>query len=192
MKKPRMNMSTPATPAGTTRATYLSGTNAPSSTVSSLRVARIPSTSQVSLIVTPFVPRGMNACTIFGAAGSLVSMRVHPEPRPDRGQAAEGLVSGEPPAPVDALGLRGREEPRDVVAVLGVARGEHLAGRRLLENPLAGLVAAPPEVGRVAHPVVVHVDAERGGGRVEGEPARLEAPPPRASGPPRRTPSGPP
>ena len=59
--------------------------------------------------------------------------------------------------------------------MLGVPRGEHLAGRRLLEDPLAGLVAAPPEVGRVAHPVVVHVDAERGGGRVERELARLEA-----------------
>ena len=44
------NISTPAAPAGTTRAMYLSGTNAPSSTVSSLRVARMPSTSHVSLI----------------------------------------------------------------------------------------------------------------------------------------------
>ena len=44
-------MSAPATPAGITRAMYLSGTNAPSSTVSSLRVARMPITSHVSLIV---------------------------------------------------------------------------------------------------------------------------------------------
>jgi len=55
-----------------------------------------------------------------------------------------------------------------------MARGEHLSGRRLLEDPLAGLVAAPPEVGRVAHPVVVHVDAQRGGGGVERETPCLE------------------
>jgi hypothetical protein len=55
-----------------------------------------------------------------------------------------------------------------------MARGEHLSGRGLPENPFAGLVAAPPEVGRVAHPVVVHVDAQRRGGGVESEAARLE------------------
>ena len=37
-----------AAPAGTIRAMYLSGTKAPSSTTSSLRVARMPSVSQVS------------------------------------------------------------------------------------------------------------------------------------------------
>jgi hypothetical protein len=58
--------------------------------------------------------------------------------------------------------------------MLTMARGEHLSGRRLLEYPFAGLVAAPKEVGRVAHPVVVHVDAQRRGGGIEGESARLE------------------
>src|SRR6266498_1183632 len=57
---------------------YRSGTNAPSSTVSSLRVARIPSTSQVSVIVTPLAPRGIKAWTILGAAGLLVSMPCKP------------------------------------------------------------------------------------------------------------------
>ena len=57
---------------------YLSGTNAPSSTVSSLRVARIPSTSHVSLIVKPLPSRGRKPWTIFGAFGSLVSMPCRP------------------------------------------------------------------------------------------------------------------
>ena len=71
-------MSTPATPAGMTRATYLSGRNAPSRIVSSLRVARIPRTSHVSFTVTPFVPRVRYPWTIFGAAGSLVSIEWTP------------------------------------------------------------------------------------------------------------------
>ena len=71
---PRMNASTPAAPAGTRRLMYRSGTNAPSSTVSSLRVARMPSTSQVSTTVKPSPSRGRNPCTIIGCAGSLVSM----------------------------------------------------------------------------------------------------------------------
>ena len=49
-KTPSTNGSAPASPAGTTRAMYWSGTNAPSRIVSSLRVARMPSVSQVSLI----------------------------------------------------------------------------------------------------------------------------------------------
>jgi hypothetical protein len=40
-------------PAGSIRAMYLSGTKAPSSNVSSLRVARIPIVSQVSTMGQP-------------------------------------------------------------------------------------------------------------------------------------------
>ena len=69
----RTKKSAPASPAGTTRTMCESGTNAPSSTVSSLRVARMPMTSQVSLIVTPGVLRARKPCTTFGLAGSLVS-----------------------------------------------------------------------------------------------------------------------
>ena len=50
---------------------------------------------------------------------------------------------------------------------------EHFPGGRVSKDPFARLVAAAPQVGRVAHPVVVHVDAQRGGGRVPGEPPRL-------------------
>ena len=46
--------------------------------MSSLFVARMPSTSHVSFTVTPFVPFGRNTCTIFGAAGSLVSIAWSP------------------------------------------------------------------------------------------------------------------
>ena len=48
--------------------------NAPSRIVSSLRVARMPITSQVSLIVTPLVERSRKPWTIFGFAGSLASI----------------------------------------------------------------------------------------------------------------------
>ena len=60
-----------------------------------------------------------------------------------------------------------------VVAALGVAGGEDLAGGRFLEDPLERLVAGAPEVGGDADPVVVHVDAERGGRRVVGETPRF-------------------
>src|ERR1700692_1591565 len=103
-----MNMSTPATPAGTTRETYLSGTNAPSRSVSALRAARQERVDDLR--------RGR----IAGVHG------VHPEPRPDWSQAAKGFAPGEAPAAVDALGFRGRQEAGDVVAVLGVARREDL------------------------------------------------------------------
>ena len=74
----RMKRSAPANPAGTTRAMYRSGTKAPWSTVSWLAVARIPRTSHVCLIEYPSLARGMKAWTIFGAAGSLVSIRAGP------------------------------------------------------------------------------------------------------------------
>ena len=53
---------------------YRSGTKAPWRTVSWLAVARIPRTSQVSLIEYPSVALGMKACTILGFAGSLESI----------------------------------------------------------------------------------------------------------------------
>ena len=55
-----------------------SGTKAPSSTVSSLRVARMPITSHVSLIVTPGVLRGRKPWITFGCCGSLVSRPCSP------------------------------------------------------------------------------------------------------------------
>jgi hypothetical protein len=39
--------------------------------------------------------------------------------------------------------------------------GEDLAGGGFLQHPLAGPVAAPPQVRRQSHPVVVHIRAER-------------------------------
>ena len=102
--------------------------------------------------------------------------RVHgvpAEPRPHGRQAAERLPAGELVAAVDPLGLRRGEQARNVVPVLGMARREHLAGRGIAQDPLARLVARAPQVGRVADPVVVHVDAQRRRGRVLCEQARF-------------------
>ena len=57
--------------------------------------------------------------------------------------------------------------------MFGVARGEHFAGRCIFEDPLARLVASAPEVRRVADPVVMHVNAQRGRWRVLGEQTRF-------------------
>src|SRR5215831_12702134 len=89
------NRSAPASPDGTTRAMYLSGTNAPSRIVSSERVACMPRTSQVGRMRKPSLSRGRNACTIFGFACS--------EAGPDRGQAAKDLVAVEAIAALDGL-----------------------------------------------------------------------------------------
>ena len=111
----------------------------------------------------------MNACTIFGCAGSLVSIPWMPRYVQTGRQAAERLAAGEPVAAVHALGLRGRQQHRDVVAALGVAGREHLSARRLLEQPRERRVAGAPQVGGDARPVEVHVDGERRGRRVVRE-----------------------
>ena len=103
----------------------------------------------------------MNACTIFGLRRIGGVHAVNPEIGPDRRQAAERLAAGEPVAAFHALGLRRREQHRNVVAALGVPGGEHLAGRGGLEQPALRPVAGAPEIGGVAGPVQVHVDRER-------------------------------
>ena len=94
---------------------------------------------------------------------------VQAQPRPYRCQAAERFAAGEAVAAVHLLGLGDRHQDRGFVAALGVSRGEDLAGHRVLEDPFERPVAAPPEVGGDADPVVVHVGAERGGRGVGGE-----------------------
>ena len=152
---------------------YLSGTNAPSSTVSSLRVARMPRTSHVSLIVKLPVPRGRKACTTLGADRIAGIEPVEAEPGPDRRQAAERLPAGECVAAVHPLRLGDGHHERRFVAALGVTGGKDFAGGGLLEHPLARSITGPPELRRHAHPVVVHVRAERSGWSVACEAAGL-------------------
>lgn len=61
---------------------------------------------------------------------------VQTEPGPYRRQTAEMLVPGEPVAALDALGCRGGEQNRDIVAALRVAGSEDLARRCLTQDPL--------------------------------------------------------
>ena len=73
-KIPNKNKSAPLKPAGKILAMYWSGTNTPFNKVSSLLVARIPSTSsQVFTISYPSDSLGINAWIIFGFFGSLSS-----------------------------------------------------------------------------------------------------------------------
>ena len=94
---------------------------------------------------------------------------VHAEARPDGRQAAKCLAAGELVAAFDLFGLRCREQPWNVVAMLGMPGGKHFACGRLLEDPLDRFVATPPQVRSVADPVVVHVERERGRRRVHRE-----------------------
>ena len=100
---------------------------------------------------------------------------VEAEEVPDRREAAEGLPAGEAVAPLDLLGARRREKHGQVVAGLGVPRGEDLAPARRLEDPVAGRVALPPHLPGDAAPVDVHVDGERGRRGVVGEAPGLPA-----------------
>lgn len=54
-----------------------------------------------------------------------------------------------------------------------MARREDVARGRALEDPLERWVPEAPQVGRDAHPVVVHVQGERRGRRVAGQAARF-------------------
>ena len=83
------------------------------------------------------------------------------EIRPHRRQAAERLAAGEAIAAVDALGLRRREQHRNVVAAFGVAGRENLAPRRRFQQPSQRPIAGAPQVRSDARPVQVHVDRER-------------------------------
>ena len=86
---------------------------------------------------------------------------VHAKPRPDRREAAERLAAGEFVPTVHALGFARRQENRNVVAGFRVTGGEDLSRGGFLENPLAGLVAAAPQICGEPDPVVVHVHGER-------------------------------
>ncbi len=73
-------------------------------------------------------------------------------------------------AVVDAVGSH------TLVNALAQTRyGGVVAACGLAQNPLHRFVAAAPRIGGVANPVVVHVQAERGCGRVLGQAARFTA-----------------
>ena len=101
--------------------------------------------------------------------------RVQAVAGPDRRQAAEHLVAGDAEAALHPLGRRGRQQDRQVVAALGVAGGEDLACHRLASGATPATCRPAPQVGGDAHPVEMHVDRQRGGRRVVGEPALLAA-----------------
>jgi hypothetical protein len=95
--------------------------------------------------------------------------------RVQTGEAPEELVPGEAVAAVDALGLRRREQGRQVVAGLAVPGREDLAGHGLFEKPGERGIAHPVEVGRDTDPVQVHVDRQGRGWRPVGETSLLLA-----------------
>ena len=133
----------------------------------------MPITSHVSLIVSPALSRVRNPWTTFGFAGSLVSMpcmpsRVHTGVRLPNDLRPVNLI-----AAGHLFGLRDRHEDRRLVAALGMPGREHFALGRVSKNPFADLSPARQLIGGVADPVVVHVDAQRGRGRVLGQPPRL-------------------
>jgi hypothetical protein len=84
---------------------------------------------------------------------------------PDRRQAAEDLVAGDPPAAVDALGGGDGQQQRHLVAGLAVQRAHDLTGGGLLEHEPARLVTELEQIGGDTRPVDVHVDGERRCGR---------------------------
>jgi len=95
------------------------------------------------------------------------------EPRPHRRQAAERFAPGQLVTALDALRLGGGEQPRNVVAVLGVTGREDLTSGGITKDPLARRIAAAKQIGGDAHPVVVHVDAQRCRWRVHREAPRF-------------------
>ena len=109
------------------------------------------------------------------AAVGIGPHRVSAIAREHRRQTAEHLVAGDTESTFDAFGLAGRQQARNVVATFGMAGIEHLPRHRLLQNPFEGLVALPPEVRDQADPIDMHIDAERRGRRVIGQPALLAA-----------------
>ena len=100
--------------------------------------------------------------------------RVHAEVVPHRREAAEDLVTGELPAALHPLGLRARQQERQVVAGLAVTGSQHLAVGGGGKDPVAGGIAHLAQVGGGADPVQVHVDGDGRGRRVVGE-APLQA-----------------
>ena len=115
-------------PAGTTRPMRSSGTNTPSRMVSWLWVGRMPSVSHVSTTVTPGLVALDEGVDDLRAARCRDVDGVGAEPAPGRPVRAELLAARQAVAALDPLGLAGRQQHGDVVAGLGVAGGEHLAG----------------------------------------------------------------
>ena len=139
--------------------------------VSWLSVARMPCASQVATTSTPAACRDTKPCTTTGPPGSVVSMAWNPMPIPHRAERSEQLATVDPPATRDPFGPGGRQGDRDVVARFAVSRGEHLAGRRPVEDPLAERMTEPGQIGAEADPVQVHARGQRRRRREPGQPA---------------------
>ena len=111
------------------------------------------------------------------------------EPPPLGAVRTELLATGEPVPTIDPLCHAGRQEDGDVVAGLGMTRGDDLAGHGGLVDPAEGGVAGLLELEGDPHPVGVHGQGQGGGGGVAGESAlagrrlgQVEAPPAQLGG----------
>ncbi len=87
---------------------------------------------------------------------------VEPAIGPHRREAAEDLVTRDLPPSVDAGGGGYGEQQGHVVAGFAVECGKDLTLGGLLEDPAAGVVAEPGQVGGDTCPIAVHVDRQRG------------------------------
>ena len=120
--------------------------------------------------------RGTKPWTIFGAAGSEVSMAWNPPQRPHRREAAEDLVPADRPAAVDALGADAVDSSSGMSLPASPWRAQSTSpAAALFEDEPARVVAGPQQVGGDAGPVDVHVDGERGRRGVVAEPAQRAA-----------------
>jgi hypothetical protein len=69
---------------------------------------------------------------------------VNAEARPDRREAAEGLVTPEAVATIDPFRLRRGEEEWKIVPGFPVTRREDFARPRFAQQPVQGMVASLP------------------------------------------------
>ena len=113
----------------------------------------------------------MKPWTIFGAAGSEVSMAWNP-PSVHTGVRLPKILCpliDQPPSV--RAGRGGGQHHRHVVAGLAVEGAEHLTGRGPVEDEPARFVAGTEQIGGDTGPVDVHVDGERRRRGVVAQPA---------------------
>lgn|GEM_PF-4245132 len=161
-------------PGGSRRYTRSAGAYAPSRTVVADCVARMPRVSQSSRACTPPSCRATTPCTRRGSSGSE-SSRPNVASRVQTGDSDVNDLRAV--VPVAAVGLqdgtRARAEHHQVVAGLGAAEREHLAGGRVAQHELHRRVAARHEERREPRDDQVHVRRERGRRCGTGEPHLL-------------------
>ena len=104
--------------------------------------------------------------------GALLGLRApeDEQPRPHGGQGREDLGAFEGVAAICCRGrARRRTEEHEVVARLGDAEAEDLAGDRVAQDLLTARVAVGDQVAAEADDDLVHVDAQRGAGSRLGQ-----------------------